>query len=110
MLHKFTNNPDGEEPESLLIEDSIGNLYGTTFYSRADVGTVFKVSREGKEKVLYTFPRSNYTYGAYPDAGVVSDSKGNLYGTTASGRGVQLRNRVQTGFDWYGNRALQLHR
>ena len=85
VLHKFTNNPDGEEPESLLIEDSIGNLYGTTFYGGTDVGTVFKVSREGKEKVLYTFPRSNYTYGAYPDAGVVSDSKGNLYGTTASG-------------------------
>jgi len=85
VLHKFTNNPDGEEPESLLIEDSIGNLYGTTLGGGSDFGTVFKVSPEGKETVLYTFPWPNYAYGAFPYVGVIGDSAGNLYGTTADG-------------------------
>ena len=43
---------------------------------------VFKVDTSGHETVLYTFTGGND--GGYPNAGVIRDSAGNLYGTTAS--------------------------
>jgi uncharacterized repeat protein (TIGR03803 family) len=69
-----------------VILDAKGNLYGTTFRGGAsDEGTVFELSPAGfgawKEKVLYSFSNSGYQ----PDAGVIADASGNLYGTTYGG-------------------------
>ena len=64
--------------------DSLGDLYGTTS-SCGDhkTGTVWKVN-SGNETVLYSFcDRSSC--GHLPWAGVVLDSKGNLYGDTMVG-------------------------
>jgi uncharacterized repeat protein (TIGR03803 family) len=49
---------------------------------------VFKISPDGRETVLHTFRGAD---GSLPDAGVVLDSAGNLYGTTSQGgtRAVQ---------------------
>jgi uncharacterized repeat protein (TIGR03803 family) len=74
---------DGEEPLAGLVEDTKGNLYGTTYGGgSSNWGTVFKVNKAGKETVLYSFQNSD---AHYPYAGVIRDTKGNLYGTTASG-------------------------
>jgi len=84
VLHKFTNNPDGMVPESLLIDDSAGNLYGTTYMGGSGgLGTVFKVNRAGEETVLFNF--FSFYNAAFPYGGVVADSAGNLYGTTGYG-------------------------
>jgi uncharacterized repeat protein (TIGR03803 family) len=75
-----------------LIADSAGNLYGTTSGGGQGTcefggcGTVFKVSPDGTESVLYSFLGGND--GAMPDGGLVADRAGNLYGTTLEGGGA----------------------
>jgi len=80
---------DGRYPEAGVIFDSTGNLYGTTFYGGAyDHGTVFKLSPNSQggwtETVLYNFGNRPYD-GKFPQADLVFDKKGNLYGTTIDG-------------------------
>jgi uncharacterized repeat protein (TIGR03803 family) len=61
----------------------MGALYGTTFEGAAGYGTAFRLSKTGTETVLYTF--TGGADGAYPSAGLVEDSAGNLYGMTREG-------------------------
>ncbi len=89
VLHSF-NNPNAATPRAGLTVDSSGNLYGTTRSSGAyGVGTVFELTPKAgggwKEKVLHNFNGSNGKDGASPVAGLISDSSGNLYGTTSGG-------------------------
>jgi len=84
VLHTFTGGADGAHPYAGVILDTAGNLYGTTNAGGAfNYGTVFKLDAAGNETVLYSFTGS--LDGAYPYAGVVRDSAGNLYGTTNAG-------------------------
>jgi len=84
ILHTFKGNPDGSQPWAGLVQDAAGNLYGTTAYGGAfNFGTVFKVTKAGKERVLYSFRGA--PDGATPFAGLIRDSAGNLYGTTLHG-------------------------
>ncbi len=96
-VYKLTPNADGTWTESVLdrlrgasyadlIFDSTGNLYGTTADGGAsDTGTVYKLAPNADgswtESVLHSF--CNNCADAYPNAGVIFDSVGNLYGTTA---------------------------
>jgi uncharacterized repeat protein (TIGR03803 family) len=84
VLHMFTGL-DGEEPLAGLIIDSAGNLYGTTNEGGAyGFGTVFElVNSSGgyTEKVLYSFSGSAGD-GVNPQASLVMDAAGNLFGTT----------------------------
>ncbi len=92
VLHSFTGSPDGVVPYgSTLVRDAQGNLYGTTAYGGdascssgigIGCGTVFKVDATGKETVLHSFIASD---GLNPNAGLVLDAQGNLYGTTSAG-------------------------
>ena len=88
VLHSFGNGSDGATPDSGLIVDAAGNLYGTTYFGgiHSD-GTVFELSpREGggwTEAVLHSF--GNGTDGMNPYAGLTIDATGNLYGTTVAG-------------------------
>ncbi len=85
VLHSFGAVPDGSGPFSGLVMDSIGDLYGTTFAGGAsDNGTVFKVTPTGTESVLYYF-KGGTSDAAGPRAGLIMDSAGDLYGTTAFG-------------------------
>ena len=89
VLYSFTNSGgDGAFPIAGLIMDGSGNLYGTTQQGGANnFGTVFElVSSSGtySEQVLYSFTNSGGD-GAYPIAGLLTDSSGNLYGTTQQG-------------------------
>ncbi|MGH6847527.1 MAG: choice-of-anchor tandem repeat GloVer-containing protein [Methylocella sp.] len=85
VMHSFTGRPsDGSGPLAGLIADSSGNLYGTTDVGGAsNEGTVFKLSQGGTETVLHTF--TGGSDGAFPQAGLIADSSGNLYGTTQDG-------------------------
>lgn len=85
VLYNFTNSTDGGGPESSLIRDAKGNLYGTTNGGgSAQYGTVFKLDPAGQETVLYSF--TGGADGKFPYYGsLVRDSAGNLYGTTVGG-------------------------
>jgi uncharacterized repeat protein (TIGR03803 family) len=99
VLHRFclqsNNCKDGAEPWAGLVFDKEGFLNGTTQAGGAGgfsggglgPGTVFKVyPSSGREVVLYSFcSQSNCTDGTQPQAGLVLDKKGNLYGTTILG-------------------------
>jgi uncharacterized repeat protein (TIGR03803 family) len=84
VLYGFTGKNDGGTPVSSLIHDPAGNLYGTTQAGGSSGnGTVFKLSRKGVETVLHEF--AGGSDGSSPEAALVRDSAGDLFGTTASG-------------------------
>jgi uncharacterized repeat protein (TIGR03803 family) len=84
VLHSFRNEQDGAFPESGLILDKVGNLYGTTFLAGPyGSGNVFKITVSGKEKVLHLF--SMPTDGNGPMARLTKGPNGILYGTTYYG-------------------------
>lgn len=91
VIHSFGDVAgDGFNPQSELIADAAGNLYGTTLYSGTDgscCGTVFVLTPAGKkawnETILYAFQGG--TDGASPNGGLAIDGNGNLFGTTESG-------------------------
>ena len=111
VLYTFTGGADGGNPYAGVIADSAGNLYGTTYYGgTANAGVVYKLAPSGQETVLYSF--SGGADGSNPRAGLISDSDGNLYGTTVSGvRPILGRGGgVQGEPSRSGNGAIQLQR
>jgi len=89
-----TNCADGSRPNGGLVQATNGNLYGTTSYGGANCqgeeivgcGTVFEVTPSGTVNTIYSFcSKPNCGDGAYPMAGLVQASNGNLYGTTYKG-------------------------
>lgn len=89
VLHNFNNNGvDGTSPQAGLIVDAAGNVYGTTNSGGThNYGTVFELSPSAgggwTEKILHDF--SSGADGANPQAGLIFDAAGNLYGTTFEG-------------------------
>jgi uncharacterized repeat protein (TIGR03803 family) len=92
VLHEFKGSPnDGWLPHSNLIEDQLGNFYGTTdeggivsgLCDGSGCGTVFKLAPDGDESILYYFKGGRR--GFSPIAGLIEDAAGNLYGTTLYG-------------------------
>jgi uncharacterized repeat protein (TIGR03803 family) len=83
VLHEFDVSPgDGAHPSAELINVK-DTLYGTTPYGGSNgSGTVFSITKSGKETVLHSFGGSND--GAAPMARLLYVS-GSLYGTTSSG-------------------------
>jgi len=102
ILHNFTNRRDGGAPMGSLIRDAAGNFYGTTqqggYRSR---GTLYKLLADGSIVGLHVFQGSwSDEDGADPDAGVIRDQAGNLYGTTYRdgifGEGMVFKVNVDT--------------
>jgi len=93
VLHSFAGGADGAYPSSgTLFRDAQGNLYGTTYGGGSGscttnggpgCGTIFKVTANGEETVVYTFMGT--TDGAFPAYGLITDGKGHAYGTTSGG-------------------------
>src|SRR5271154_3017102 len=85
VLHSFRSNlPRGGNPQSGVLRDAAGNLYGTSGYGGPrGGGVVYKVDPTGRETVLYAFTGGADGWG--PSSAVIGDSAGNLYGTTSSG-------------------------
>lgn len=96
VVHSFTGGADGSNPSlGDLMVDRVGNIYGTTYTGGSTAGNcsdygpgcgvVFEMSPSGggwTENVLHTF---QWDDGAFPYAGVIFDSAGNIYGTTEAG-------------------------
>jgi uncharacterized repeat protein (TIGR03803 family) len=90
VLYDIPGGAAGDHPSAGVVMDKAGNLYGTTIAGgdpNCDCGVVFKLAPpEGKGKWKYTVLHRFTGYdGAQPDANLVLDSQGNLYGTTATG-------------------------
>jgi uncharacterized repeat protein (TIGR03803 family) len=85
LLHNFgAGGTGGAAPYAALLQDFAGNLYGTTGYGgTSGQGTVFRLDNEGKFGVLYSF--FGGIDGSGPDAPLIFDPAGNLYGTTVGG-------------------------
>ena len=92
VLHRFKGGRDGSAPSAGLIPDKAGNLYGTTASGgtgecQGGCGTAFELSPASgggwTETVLYRF--TGGSDGAGPEAGLIFDPAGNLYGTTIYG-------------------------
>lgn len=83
-LHSFSN-VDGSIPSGRLIADSSGNLFGTTWFGPTGSGgngSIFRLNAGGGVTTLHAFSQSD---GNLPMAGVVANSNGTLFGTTAQG-------------------------
>ena len=90
VVYRFEDGGDGAYPFADLINVG-GTLYGTTWGGGGSTncgsdgcGTVFKVTKAGAEKVVYSFGGGND--GAHPAAGLINVG-GTLYGTTTDGGG-----------------------
>ncbi len=82
-LYSFAGAPDGANPLAVLVAVN-GTLYSTTYEGgKSGLGTVFKVSASGTERVLHSFT-GVAPNGANPSAGLVAVN-GALYGTTSLG-------------------------
>jgi uncharacterized repeat protein (TIGR03803 family) len=91
VLYAFKGGSDGEKPMGELINIK-GTLYGTTVEGGTGIcssggpnvgcGTIFSVTTNGIENVLYSFKGGSD--GAAPAAGLIK-VKGILYGTTEEG-------------------------
>ena len=110
VLYSFQGGSDGSNPESALVFDQQGNLYGTTNTGGGSgcegsgCGTVFELipGQDGwPESILYRFQDSGS--GAATASGVIFDNDGNLYGAVKwdgfDGREV-VYELVPSGGDW----------
>ena len=94
VLYTFMGPPDAGVSEAGLLQRGT-TFYGTSYgggtgsgcFFGSPCGTVFKlvhVKKSWKESVLYSFT-NNGTDGIEPEAALISDKKGNLYGTGYAG-------------------------
>ena len=89
VIYSFNGGSDGSFPRAGLVFDSVGSLYGTTAEggAEASAGTVFELTPSNgawTETVLFRFEHP-YRDGRGPQAGLIFDSNGNLFGTTPTG-------------------------
>ncbi len=92
VLYSFAGQPDGRTPYGRLLLDASGTLYGTTYAGGTGpcawggCGTIFSLSPAGDgswtEKVLLSF--KGPIDGAGPEAGLIFDHAGHLFGTTSA--------------------------
>jgi uncharacterized repeat protein (TIGR03803 family) len=97
MLYSF-HGTDGSYPDAAMIADEAGNLYGITNTGGtgacsqngvAGCGTIFELSPPAQKSgtwtltVLYNFQGGKD--GAFPNAGLIADNSGNLFGVTSQG-------------------------
>ncbi len=80
VVHNFGLSTDGSGPDSGLVFDAAGNLYGTNVAGGIhNSGTAFELTPDGSggwtEKVLHSF--GNGTDGKYPFDSLVIDRLGN---------------------------------
>ncbi len=110
VLHTFSGAADGGNPYGQLLIGPDGSLYGTTIRGGNDhactnkyvqgCGVVFRLKKSTDgwtESTLYTFTKA---IGDSPNAGLVMDAAGNLYGTTAAYGGTLFELSPTASGEW----------
>ena len=88
ILYAFAGGADGSDPEGGIVVDGSGNLDGTTASGGgagcggAGCGTLFKLTKQGAETVLYAFPGGSDGNTPLGPPAIV---KKVLYGTASGG-------------------------
>jgi len=103
VIHTFASGNDGATPYAGVVPDSAGNIYGAAAFGGNKTatncvtngcGVIFEFSPGSggtwTETILHAFTGGRD--GAVPYSGVIFDSAGNLYGTTASGGNLTAPN------------------
>jgi uncharacterized repeat protein (TIGR03803 family) len=84
ILYSFGTGAGGYQPVGGVILDRAGNFYGTTrFGTKGRYGSVYQLMPSGQgwvENTIYSF--TGGSDGGEPEASLLMDSSGNLYGTT----------------------------
>ena len=87
LPYTFTGGDDGANPNTGVVFDQAGNLYGTAESNGAGgTGVVYQLTPSStgwSENVLYSF--TGGTDGAFPESTVLLDSAGNIDGTAIAG-------------------------
>lgn len=94
IVHSFgASSTDGVYPQSGLMQDANGNIWGTTpgggtspdsLCGNYGCGIVFEIAANGTYSIVHNFG-ANDTDGAGPVAGLMQDPNGNIWGTTEGG-------------------------
>ncbi|HZQ23386.1 MAG TPA: choice-of-anchor tandem repeat GloVer-containing protein [Terriglobales bacterium] len=96
VVHKLNGLSEGSQPFGPFIQDGAGNMFGVAKsggnlscpeFPQAGCGTVFKIAKTGKLTVLHTFQGG--ADGAVPQAGLLIDAAGNLFGAASAGGNKQ---------------------
>ena len=90
ILYSFgAINGDGNEPQSSLVMDGAGNLYGTTYYGGSSrFGMVYELAKSSSgytEQILHSFGYGGDALNTNTGANLIMDSSGNLYGASSGG-------------------------
>ena len=111
VIYTFTDGDDGATPNP-LVADKAGNLFGTAFNGGPEAaGTVFELSPPAERGGAWRFRvLHNFTFsladGIGPEASLMIDAAGNLYGTTwlggPNGGGIafELSPPAEAGGEW----------
>ena len=88
-IYLFTGGSDGSHPNSRLVFDAAGNLYGTTYgayYGGSGYGTAYRLSPNADGSwafsLLHTFGSGD---GIQPNGALAFDANGDLFGVTNKG-------------------------
>jgi uncharacterized repeat protein (TIGR03803 family) len=80
------NGSNGAYPIASLMADANGDLFGTTYGSNLNWGTVFEIPKTNSGYgTLITLVSFNFDDGAWPYASLIADANGDLFGTTYTG-------------------------
>jgi len=89
VLYGFNGYKGAYDPESTLIFDDSGVLYGTAYSSRTSSGAVFRLKPPGGKGGAWVYTQlygfTGPPDGAKPAADLVFDKAGNLFSTTTQG-------------------------
>ena len=83
VLYNFTGGTDGCNPESGVIFDAAGNLYGTTTFTlqHQGNGAIYQLVPSNGGWVENTLVLLNATTGIHPVGTLIADGSGNFFGT-----------------------------
>jgi uncharacterized repeat protein (TIGR03803 family) len=86
ILHDFSDGTYGRYPNSYLTFDTAGHIYGATLEGGPGAGgTVFMLTPAGNNSPIQNLHSFAFNAEHEPFGGVVLDSAGNVYGSTAAG-------------------------